>query len=59
MAATGASLPVIGKTLGHHDVQTTAIYARLNLDPVRIGVDAAAVAIQAAAMAKPEGKREG
>jgi integrase len=46
-AATGASLPVIGKSLGHHDVATTAIYARLNLDPVRASVNAAATAIMA------------
>ena len=47
-AATGASLPVIGKSLGHHDVATTAIYARLDLDPVRLSVDTAAAAIIAA-----------
>ena len=35
MAASGASLPIIGKGLGHKDVSTTAIYARLNQDPVR------------------------
>ena len=35
MAAAGASLPIIGKGLGHKDVSTTAIYARLNQDPVR------------------------
>ena len=35
MAASGASLPMIGKALGHKNVATTAIYARLNLDPVR------------------------
>jgi integrase len=34
-AATGANLSVIGKTLAHKNVSTTAIYARLNLDPVR------------------------
>lgn len=34
-AATGASLPIIGKTLAHKNVSTTAIYARLNTDPVR------------------------
>lgn len=41
MAAAGVSLPVIGKTLGHKDHGTTQIYARLNLDPVRVAVDAA------------------
>lgn len=34
-AITGASLPVIGKSLGHKSQQATAIYARLSLDPVR------------------------
>jgi integrase len=34
-AATGANLSVIGKTLAHKNVSTTAIYARLNLDPIR------------------------
>lgn len=35
MADTGASLQIIGKTLGHTNQATTAIYARLSLDPVR------------------------
>lgn len=35
MAIQGASQYVIGKTLGHRDQRSTAIYARLNLDPVR------------------------
>ncbi|MBF0143626.1 MAG: site-specific integrase [Magnetococcales bacterium] len=35
MAIGGASLPVIGKGLGHKSQATTAIYARLSLDPVR------------------------
>jgi len=45
-AGTGASLPIIGKALGHRHTATTAIYARLNLDPVRTAVDAAAKAMQ-------------
>ena len=48
-AVLGASLPVIGKSLGHLNQATTAIYARLNLDPVRTSVDAAATAMLAAA----------
>lgn len=40
-AATGASLPVIGKSLGHRSISATAIYARLDLDPVRTAVDRA------------------
>ena len=35
MAGSGASLPVIGKALGHQSLGATAIYARLQLDPVR------------------------
>lgn len=44
-AITGASLPVIGKTLGHKNASTTEIYARLNLDPVRESVQKATVAM--------------
>jgi integrase len=48
-AAAGASLPIIGKSLGHRSQAATAVYARLNLDPVRAAVDTAAAAILAAA----------
>ncbi len=34
-AATGANSFIIGKSLNHKTVQATAIYARLNIDPVR------------------------
>jgi len=34
-AKTGASLVIIGKSLNHKNQSTTAIYARLDLDPVR------------------------
>jgi len=44
-AVTGASLSVIGKTLAHKNVNTTAIYARLNLDPVRESMDKATQAM--------------
>ena len=37
-AKTGASLVVIGKSLNHRNVTTTAIYARLDKDPVRESV---------------------
>ncbi len=40
-AATGASLPIIGKSLGHKSLQATQIYARLDLDPVRGAVNKA------------------
>ena len=51
-AATGASLSVIGKSLGHRNVATTAIYARLNIDPVRESVNKATDAMLAAVEAK-------
>ena len=44
-AATGASLPIIGKTLAHRNVSTTAIYARLNTDPVREAMGKATTAM--------------
>ena len=44
-AATGASLTVIGKSLGHRNTSSTAIYARLNLDPVRASMERAATAM--------------
>ena len=47
-AAAGVSLPIIGKSLGHRDVQTTQIYARLDLDPVRQAVTTATTAMLAA-----------
>jgi len=45
MAAGGASLPTIGKALGHKSVATTQIYARLNLDPVRSAISQATSAM--------------
>jgi integrase len=48
-ADVGASLEVIGKTLGHMSAQTTRVYARLALDPVREAVErACALMVQAA-----------
>jgi integrase len=44
-AKTGASLAIIGKSLSHKNPQTTAIYARLDLDPVRESVARATAAI--------------
>lgn len=48
-AKTGASLLIIGKTLNHKSPNTTAIYARLDLDPVRESVDKATNAMLVAA----------
>ncbi len=48
-AKTGASLVIIGKSLNHKNQATTAIYARLDLDPVRASVNTATSAMMAAA----------
>lgn len=40
-ASTGASLPIIGKSLNHKSQRSTMIYARLELDPVRNSVNRA------------------
>ena len=47
-ARTGASLPIIGKSLNHKTHQATAIYARLDLDPVRQSVNTATAAMMVA-----------
>jgi len=44
-AATGANSYIIGKSLGHKTQAATAIYARLNLDPVRESVNKATSAM--------------
>lgn len=48
-AKTGASLPIIGKSLGHRGTDATAIYARLDIEPVRESVEKATAAILKAA----------
>jgi integrase len=53
-ARTGASLAIIGKSLNHKSQQATAIYARLDLDPVRASVNTAT-----AAMLEAGGMKEG
>ncbi|MDG1074057.1 MAG: tyrosine-type recombinase/integrase [Methylophilaceae bacterium] len=47
-AKTGASLAIIGKSLNHKNQSTTAIYARLDLDPVRASVNTATTAMMEA-----------
>jgi integrase len=47
-AKQGASLAIIGKSLNHKNQYTTAIYARLDLDPVRDSVNAATNAMMVA-----------
>lgn len=48
-AKTGASLAIIGKSLNHKNQNTTAIYARLDIDPVRDSVNKATNAMLIAA----------
>lgn len=48
-AKTGASLSIIGKSLNHKSPTTTAIYARLDLDPVRESIEKATKAMLPAA----------
>ncbi|MBF0383108.1 MAG: tyrosine-type recombinase/integrase [Magnetococcales bacterium] len=50
-AATGANLSIIGKTLNHKNVATTAIYVRLNID----SVEKVATAMLSAGGMLPEG----
>lgn len=52
-AKSGASLAIIGKSLNHKNVATTAIYARLDLDPVRASVNTATTAMLAAGKIRP------
>lgn len=51
-ARTGASMVIIGKSLGHKSQQATAIYARLDTDPVRESVERATKAMFAAVKPK-------
>ena len=44
-ARSGASLPMIGRTLGHKSIQATAIYAQIDQDPVRQSVQKATSAM--------------
>jgi integrase len=52
-AKTGASLVIVGKSLNHKSPSTTAIYARLDLDPIRASVERATGAMLTAAGIKP------
>lgn len=47
-AMGGASLQIIGKSLGHQSTSSTAVYSRLQLDPIRASVAKATAAILAA-----------
>jgi integrase len=48
----GASMQVIGASLGHKSLQSTAVYARLNDDPVRASMGKAIAAMTAVAEVK-------
>ena len=48
-ATAGASLAVIGQSLGHKSLQSTQVYSRLQLDPVRESVEQATNAMRTAA----------
>lgn len=57
MAMTGAGLPMVGKMLGHTQPTTTAIYARLSVDPVRKAAEKATTAmLQAGGVKMLEGQ---
>ena len=55
-ARTGASLVIIGKSLGHKSQQATAVYARLDIDPVRQAMETATSALLEAAGVKAPAK---
>jgi integrase len=55
-AISGASLAVIGKSLGHSSPDATMIYARLSLDPVRASLNTATSAMLRAAGVKKAAK---
>lgn len=52
---TGASMAIVGKSLNHKSIQSTKIYARLDLDPVRESVNRATDAmLHAAGVKQPD-----
>jgi integrase len=46
--ASGQGLPMIGKLLGHTQVQTTARYAHLAAEPVKVAADSVANSLRLA-----------
>jgi integrase len=54
MAISGASLPIVGKALGHTQASTTQVYARLSFDPIKTAVTVAADAMLLAGNATME-----
>jgi hypothetical protein len=51
-AKTGASLAITGKSLNHKNQNTTAIYARLDRDPVKEIINTATSAMMGTAGTK-------
>ena len=51
-AITGASLTIIGKSLGHRSIEATKVYAQLDVDPVRASMATATSAMLVAAGVK-------
>ena len=50
--AMGVSLAIVGKSLGHRTLATTAKYAHAELDPIRAAVAQTSAAMLAAATGK-------
>lgn len=57
-AKTGASLIIVGKSLGHKSPQSTLIYSRLDVEPVRKSLDTASKAILLASRKKQRKKAQ-
>ena len=56
MVNSGASLPIVGKILGHTQASTTARYAHLEENPAHLAAEAAAQQIAKAAATPPQRK---
>jgi integrase len=54
--AAGQGLPMIGKLLGHTQVQTTARYAHLAADPVKAAAEQVSAVIASAVLGEGKGK---
>lgn len=59
MAEDGVSLQIIGKVLGHADINTTKIYSRLTDDPARVALDQSAKVLDIVKLRKKESKESG
>ena len=59
MVNSGASLPIVGKILGHTQARTTQRYAHLEENPARKAAEEAAAKIAAALQATPKPTKQG